>query len=810
MVKSPAVAALAAALEARLSLSSLNRKLLRECWHLKGQLLSIALVVATGIMTVVTMRGSYEALVDAQQRYYNQTRFADVWSSLRRAPESLREQIEAIPGVTLADTRVSFLATLDLEGLNAPAQGRFVSIPENGRPVLNDILLTRGRYVEAGAPDEVIISENFALARGLDPGDSVRAIINGRARNLDIVGVAISPEHTYSVPPGSLIPEDDRYGVLWMGRRALGPAYDMEGAFNEAFVKLSPGANELAVIASINTLLIPYGGFGAYARRDQASHLMLQGELDQNRAMGTAIPAIFLAVAVFLLHLVLGRLITTQRGEIAVLKAFGYRDWEVGRHFLMFAVVAMLFGALIGTVGGLLLGDAYIGVYRQYFDLPNLEYRLSPLLLGIALLVSLAGAFSGALGAVRKAVRLPPAEAMRPEPPARFKPGVFERLGIGRLLPSSGRMILRNLERKPLQALLSSLGVAFSVAILVVGLFMFDSISYLLEVQFRQTQREDLTVSFLQNLPGAARHDLARLDGVTRVETYRMAPARLRFAHWSRETVIQGMEEDGQLRRIITADGGVQPLPADGLVLSLVLAQRLRVQVGDTLTVEMLEGRRQTTSVQVAGIVDDLLGVSAYMNMQALQRLTGEVEVISGAYLTVEESVEESERTDLYSELKLAPAVAGVVSPASMLASFEEQLAQNIYISVGFLVGFASVIAVGVIYNGARIGLSERGRELASLRVMGFRRGEVAVLLLGEQGVITLLAIPLGWLLGYLMALLMVQALQTDTFRVPFVISPRTYMLAAVITVLAAAGSALAVRRRLDAIDLVSVLKTRE
>lgn len=802
MVENPAVASLAA----RLRWRSLTRKLLRECWHLKGQLLSIALVVATGIMTVVTMRGSYEALVDAQQRYYNATRFADVWTALRRAPESLREQIEAIPGVTLADTRVSFLATLDLEGLNAPAQGRFVSIPENGRPVLNDILLTRGRYVEAGSPDEVIISENFALARGLNPGDSVRAIINGRARQLNIVGVAISPEHTYSVPPGSLIPEDDRYGVFWMGRRALGPAYDMEGAFNEAFVRLSPGANELAVIASLNTLLTPYGGFGAYARRDQASHLMLQGELDQNRAMGTAIPAIFLAVAVFLLHLVLGRLITTQRGEIAVLKAFGYRDWEVGRHFLMFAVVAMLFGALIGTVGGLLLGDAYIGVYRQYFDLPNLEYRLSPLLLGIALLVSLAGAFSGALGAVRKAVRLPPAEAMRPEPPARFKPGVLERLGIGRLLPSSGRMILRNLERKPLQALFSSLGVAFSVAILVVGLFMFDSISYLLEVQFRQTQREDITVSFLQNLPGAARHDLARLDGVTRVETYRMAPARLRFEHWSRETVIQGMEEDGQLRRIITADGGVQPLPADGLVLSLVLAQRLRVQVGDTVTVEMLEGRRQTTSVQVAGIVDDLLGVSAYMNMQALQRLTGEVDVISGAYL----SVEESERTDLYSELKLAPAVAGVVSPASMLASFEEQLAQNIYISVGFLVGFASVIAVGVIYNGARIGLSERGRELASLRVMGFRRGEVAVLLLGEQAVITLLAIPLGWVLGYLMALLMVQALQTDTFRVPFVISPRTYMLAAVITLLAAAGSALAVRRRLDAIDLVSVLKTRE
>jgi putative ABC transport system permease protein len=789
-----------------LRMRALNRKLLRECWQLKGQMFSIALVVATGIMTVLTMRGSYESLVDAQLRYYNDSRFADVWTSLRRAPESLRERIQSIPGVALVDTRVTLLASLDLEGLDVPAQGRFVSIPENGRPVLNDLQLQRGRYIEPGAPDEVIISEKFATARGLLPGDSVRALINGRTRELDIVGIAISPEHTYSVPPGSLLPEDERYGVFWMGRRALGPALDMDAAFNEAFVRLSPGANELAVIDQINTLLLPYGGYGAYPRRDQASHVMLQGELDQNRVMGTAIPAIFLAVAIFLLYLVLGRLITTQRGEIAVLKAFGYRDWEVGRHFLMFAVLAVLIGALIGSLGGLLLGRAYIGIYRQYFDLPDLEYRMSFNLLAFALAVSVAGACGGAMGAVRKAVRLPPAEAMRPEPPARFKPGILERLGVGRVLPSAGKMILRNIERKPLQALFSSLGVAFSVAILIIGLFMFDGVMHLIDIQFRKIQREDIAVSFLHNVTGNARHSLLRLEGVTRVETYRVAPARLRNGHWSRETAIQGMQADGQLRRIITADGNVHPLPANGLVLSQILAQRLRVFVGDTLSVEMLEGRRQVTSVQVVGIVEDFLGVSAYMNLDALHQLSGEQDVISGAYL----SVSDSERAAVYSELKQMPALAGVASPAAMLASFEREMAQNIFISVGFLVGFASVIAVGVIYNGARIALSERGRELASLRVMGFQRREVAVLLLGEQAVITLLAIPMGWMIGYFLAFLMVSGLQTDTFRIPYVIAPGTFIVSALITLVAAAASALLVRRRLDSIDLIAVLKTRE
>lgn len=789
-----------------LRMPALQRKLLRECWHLKGQLLSIALVVATGIMTVITMRGSYESLIEAQQRYYNDMRFAEVWSSLRRAPDSVRARIQALPGVALADTRVSFLATLDLEGLDAPAQGRFVSLPERSRPQLNDLLITRGRYVDAASPDEVIISEKFANARGLLPGDSLRAIINGRARDLDIVGIAISPEHSYSVPPGSLLPEDERYGVLWMGIRALGPAYDMDGAFNEVFVTLAPGASERAVITRLNDLLEPYGGYGAYARRDQASHMMLQGELDQNRVMGTAIPAVFLGVAVFLLHLVLGRLIATQRGEIAVLKAFGYRDGEVGRHFLMFALLAVLVGAAIGTVGGVMLGRSYIGIYRQYFDLPGLQYQLSPGLLMLALLVSLAGAVSGALGAVRKAVALPPAEAMRPEPPVRFRPGFLERMGAGRMLPAAGRMILRNVERKPVQAFFSSLGVAFSVSILIIGLFMFDGVTHLIDLQFRKIQREDITVSFLQNVSASARYDLGRLPGVTRVETYRGAPVRLRNGHWSRETVIQGMESDGVLRRIVTVDGVVHPVPAEGVVLSQVLARRLHVQTGDWLIAEMLEGRRQSKRVRVTGIVEDFLGVTAYMDLAALHGLSGEQDVISGAYL----SVQADERDNLYRQLKQVPAVAGVASPASMLASFERELARNIFISVGFLVGFASVIAVGVIYNGARIALSERGRELASLRVMGFHRREVATLLLGEQAVVTLIAIPLGWLIGYGLAYLMVESLQTDTFRIPYVIAARTYWVAALITIAAAAASAFVVRRRLDSLDLISVLKTRE
>ncbi len=787
-------------------MTSLMRKLSRELWQLRGQMLSIALVVATGIMTVVTMRGSYETLVDAQQAYYRDMRFADVWASVKRAPEPLRREIEAMPGVAAVDTRVSYYATLDLEGLDAPAQGHFISLPEHGRPTVNDIRLRSGRYIAPGTSDEVILSENFAHERGLRPGNSIRAVINGRARDLDIVGIAISPEYTYAVPPGSLYPDDKRFGILWMSREVLGPAYDMDGAFNEVMLRLSPDANEDAVIARLDGLLDRYGGLGAYPRAEQPSHLILQGELDQNRVMGTAIPAVFLGVAAFLLNLVLGRLIRTQRGEIAVLKAFGYRDREVGLHYLLFALAAVVAGAILGSFAGVWLGQAYVNLYGKYFDFPNLQYQLSLPLLIAAIGVSLVAAIAGALAAVRHAIRLPPAEAMRPEAPARFHAGWLERTGLTAWLPSAGRMILRNLERKPIQSLLSSLGVSFSVAILVIGLFMFDGVKLMMDLQFRVIQREDLMLTFDEPLDAAVIDDLRHLKGVTRVEAFRAVPARLIAGQRDREVSINGMEPDGALRRIVAASGRVHPLPLEGVVLSELLAKKLHVTTGDSLLIEVLEGRRNKRTVEVVGVVEDFLGMSAYMNRFALQRLVGGPKMVSGGYL----SVATDARRALEQELKNLPAVAGVASPASMLESFEKQLAESLFVAVGFLLAFASVIAVGVIYNGARISLAERGRELASLRVMGFRRSETVVLLLGEQAVITLLAIPIGWLLGYGLAIAVASSLQTETYRIPFVISPATYLISAGIALAAAIASGAIVKRRVDRLDLIAVLKTRE
>jgi len=787
-------------------MKAVNRKLLRELWQLRMQVISITLVVATGIMSVMTMRGTYESLTQSQADYYQQTRFADLWAPLVRAPSLVADRVANIPGVESVDTRITFLATLDIEGVEMPAQARFVSLPEFDRPAINDLLIRKGRYIVSGEPDEIIINEKFANARSLEPGDEIRAIMNGRARDLSIVGIANSPEHSYAVPPGSLFPEDDRYGVFWMSEEILGPAYDMDGAFNELVARLEPDANADAVMDSIDTVLDPYGGLGAYLRKDQLSHQIIDNELAEIRITGTMIPAIFLGVAVFLLYLVLGRLISTQRGEIAVLKAFGYQDWEVGRHYLMYAVLAVSLGSLLGGIGGIRLGDGLVNLYKQYLDIPNLEYRVTFSLLVLAITVSVLGACAGALSAVSKAVRLPPAEAMRPAAPVRFKPGPLEKAGVGKLLTSAGRMILRNVERKPVQGFFSALGVALSMAILVLGMFMFDSIVYMMDLQFREIQREDITLTFREVMPESVKFELANMEGVALVETYRMTAVRLKAGQFEKEVGVQGIDANSRMRRIINANSDEIPVPDHGIVLNALLAKRLHVNLGDQIQAEWLEGKRLKSSLRVTGIVEDFIGVSAYMSKQALRAATGDSPVVSGALLKVDEHKQEA----LFSHLKQVPGISGVSSPEIMLDTFNEELAKTIDVTTTFLLGFAAIIAIGVIYNGARISLSERGRELASLRVMGFHRREVAVLLLGEQTLITLLGIPLGCLIGYYISSLVAGAIETDAYRIPFIVYPETYITAGIIIIIAAAASGLAVRRRLDHFDLVEVLKTRE
>ncbi len=787
-------------------MNSLDRKLFRDLLGMKGQAAAISLVIAAAVGTFVMALSTLESLSRTKDTYYDRYRFAHVFAQLKRAPNSLVDRIAAIPGVSQVQSRIVFDVTIDVEGLPEPAVGRLISIPERRKPVLNDLYLRRGRYIEPRRDDEVLVSEPFAESHDLEPGDKVAAIINGRRRELEIVGIVLSPEYIIQISGGSLLPDDRRFGIFWMSYDQLAAAFDMEGAFNNISLRLMRGASEPEVIQRLDDLTEAYGGFGAGGRHDQVSHHYVTEEIKQLKSMGLVTPTIFLLVATFLLNVVLTRLISIQREEIAALKAFGYTKWEVGWHYIKLVLLITSVGVLFGTLLGAWLGRNLTELYTTFYRFPVFVYELPLSVIALVVFISGSAAVLGTITAVRRAVDLPPAEAMRPEPPADFKPTIIERSGFGNWLPQTSRMILRQLERRPFKALLTSFGISLAVAVLVLGSFGEDALTYIIDFQFNQAQRQDVTVSFVEPTPGRALHDVNHLPGVNYCEPFRSVPTRFHFGHISRRVGVMGLEPDARLFRLLDENEREVALPPQGLMLSQKLAELMHVELGDVLTVEVLEGQRLVREVPVAKLITEFNGTNAYMNIHALRRLLREGNSVSGAFL----AVDDDRLLDLYTTLKNTPRAAGVNIKSAAITSFEETIAENLLMMQAINVMFASVIAFGVVYNSARISLSERSRELATLRVMGFTRAEISAILLGELAVLTFIAIPVGLGLGYFFAWLTTFGLDTEVYRIPLVIDRATFGFATIVIIIAALITGLVVRRRLDHLDLVAVLKSKE
>jgi putative ABC transport system permease protein len=787
-------------------MSALHRKLLRDLGRMRAQVITIALVVACGIASHVTVEGTRVSLLDARDAYYERYRFPDVFAHLLRAPESLGRRIEALPGVALAYTRVLDTVSVPISGLTEPATGYVISLPTSGPPALGALSLRRGRLPLFGRHDEVVVLEAFALAHGLNIGARVPLVLAGIKRELTIVGVALAPEFVFSVAPGELMPDPRRFGVFWMDREVVSAAFQMSGAFNDLLIRLEPGASERAVIERVNRVLEPYGGLGAYGRDHQLSNNTLRGELAQLQMMTRVMPLIFLGVAAFLINVVLSRLVQLQRTQIAVLRALGYSRVTVSLHYLQLVLVIVTLGALLGLPFGVFIGRKMTDLYNVYFHFMSLRYHLTPRVLFFGIAISVASAVVGALSTLRMVLELPPAQAMQPEEPARYRRSFLDRLGITWVFGQTATLISRELSRRPLRMLLSALGIALGMAVLVSGRFGYDTTDYFMHVQFSLAQREDMTVVFRRAQPERALRELRHLPGVLGAEGLRVVSVRFRFGARSRDTVLYGHPKQPQLRRVLDQRGHVVPVPADGIVLTSTLGRILGVSIGDNLTIEVLEGQRGKSERRVVGFVDEVLGIAGHMQDDQVARLVGGEPLVSLGFLRVDPR----EQTRLRRALTERPEVLGVTRRDAMLQEFEKQTAGQMRFTTWILTVFAMIIAAGVVYNNARVALSTRSRDLASLRVLGFWRSEISAILLGELAIQVLLAIAPGLWLGNVIVRSMMAATDPELYHFPAVVSMRTYAFAVTVTLLAAVGSALVVRNRLDRLDLIGVLKSKD
>ncbi|MCE9575390.1 MAG: ABC transporter permease [Deltaproteobacteria bacterium] len=787
-------------------MSMLERKLVRDLVRLKGQVATIAIVLACGIMAMVMLRSTYGSLLEARDAYYADYRFGDVFARVQRAPDAIALRLEAIPGVARAYPRVVEDVMVPLADDPDPVAGRIVSIPDIGEPPLCALYLRAGRLPQAGTKDEIVILEQFATARNIGPGDALPVVMNGRLRNLRVVGIALSPEYVLALSGRDAVADVSRFVVMWMPRSAVAPPFLMDGAFNDVVVQLAPGASEPAVLAAVDAELARYGGFHAVGRDKQMSNYALSGELEQLASLALILPIIFLAVAAFLVNVVVSRLVFLERVQIAVLKALGFTNGRIARHYLGLVALIVGIAAVLGLAAGAWSGAWMSGIYAAFYRFPKPAHHLSFALAAGTVAIGLVAAIAGALGAVLRVARMPPAEAMRPPTPLSYRRSLLERLGLSSLIGASATMVVREIVRRPVRFLFSTVGIAMGVSIVIMGRFSWDSFDRVFDDQFVREQQEDLIVGLDRARPARAVRELAHIPGVLTAEGQRMVPVRFRAGARYRDSALFGMPDPPVLRHLLDHGEVLVTPPTDGVLMTDQLAEDLGLAVGDPVDVEILEGDWATRTLVVSGLIDETFGLQAYARSEWLDRFVRSEPRVTTVLL----EVEADRADDVRARLKELPAVVGVTSTQRIIDNYRKQTGETMLTITIILTLSAAAIAVGVVYNNARIALSMRGRDLATLRVLGFTRREISSVLLGELGVQVLLGVPLGLYLGYWLARMFAAAVDPEFMRFPLYIAPRTYALAAAVALIAGVISALLVRRKLDRLDLVAVLKASE
>lgn len=781
-------------------MKALNRKAFRDLLHMYGQTLAIALVIAMGVAALVMSQATLLSLQKTQEQLYSEQNFSDIWLTVKRAPKLTLERIKEISGVAEAEGRLMAGAKLSLADFDDPITALVQSLPKQQ----NTLFIHSGRLPDSA--DEVMVSNAFANAHGLLPEARIRLTVQGRAQWFTVSGIASSAEYLYQVKPGAMFPDFEHYAIVWMPEEALAAALDMEGAFNQVVLRLTAEADEHAVIRNLDSQLARYGSTGAMGRMDMTSHAILEGEFKSLAVMATLFPAIFLGVAAFLLNMVFKRLFSLQRDQIAIIKAFGYSTSQVALHYALIVVIITLLGNAIGIVCGIGLGHGLADIYQDNFNFPYLRFMLDWQVVAIGAVVSLAAALFGTIHAVYAAAREPVAVAMRPPAPQHFRKSLLEVIGLSRLLSPSTRMIWRQLQRHPLKAALTILAIAFATSIVMMTQFQKASVDRMIAVEFRLANRHDISASFIEDRPLNTLNQLRSIEGVEQVEGFRSLPVRIHHDNYHKLISLQGIPQHAQLRHVINKQLQPVSLPEFGLVLDDMLAEKLHVQVGDLVWVEVVERPQQRLQLPVVQLVPSYTGLSAYMSLSTLNRSLGDSDLINEALLTVESGQESA----VLHALDNSPQILVAEERSAGLAQLQKMVDNNIKSFTRMILLMGVIVNFGILYNTVRMNLSEHSRELASLRVLGLHRSEIAYILYGELAIFVILAIPLGLVLGYGIAAVIVRKLDSDLYHLQMVMYSSAYTYTALVTIASTVLSAIAVYPRIHNLDLIEVLKTRE
>ena len=792
-------------------MNALNKKLSRDIWKNKYLILAVSAIIAVGIGCFVGMMSAARNLEFARSNYYSISRLADFWIDLKKAPVEEVRRLTKISGISETRERIQFQVVLDLPDAVKPVSALLLSMPDKKSTTINNIIIRKGTYFTSNRSNEVIVSEKFAKARKIEPGDTIIAVLNNQKKELIVTGVAISAEFVYMASPGSMIDEPGSYGLLFIKRSFAEDMFGFNGACNSVVGLLAPEVRDhpKEIVEELSDRLAPHGVFTGLSRSEQFSPMVLDGEMTQLVNLAYIFPMFFLVVAALILNVLMTRLAEQQRTVIGTLKAIGYDNKVLVYHFMKFAVMTGAIGGILGSLLGYWLGDLTTRMYVDYFTFPQLTSKFYPGLLFVAILIAVLFSILGTINGVRQIMQLEPAEAMRPAAPPFGGAILLEKIKwFWKGLDAGWQMILRGLFRSKGRTIIAIISAAMGSSIVVLAFGFVDSMDEMVDLQFNRVLKSDYHLTFNRELSLSAIDEIYRLPGVIHAEPVLNVGCTFTILNHSKRGGIMGIVGSGELTSPLNAEGKPIVVPSVGLLMTTRLMEQLKVRVGDYVEVIPVKGERKVHKLPVVEGINSMIGLAVYADYQWLNRTLGQENVINEVRVLVTHDSNGEKR--FLQKIKEMPNLETLTDLGEQKSALNKQLNGAMRVSAVIMIVFAAVIFLGAILNGTLIALSERRREMATFRTMGYFDKEVGRLFLRENLLNTLIGSLIGLPLGYLMLVASMKGFVSDAYSFPAALDPLSYIYTMVLAVIFVLISQVVVMRNIQKQNWVEALSLKE
>lgn len=784
----------------------LFRKLLRDVREAKGQFISILIIVIIGVMFYSGINATYRNLSLASEKYYREYRFADIFADIYKAPESVVERIGALPYVKMATGRVVQDEKMTISNENVTV--KLVTLPDSKKAIVNDIVIKSGRYFSESDSNQCLVEEEFFKAHNLKIGDTLFPIVNGTEVKLKVIGSVKSPEFIYVLKDsGELMPDNFKYGIIYVKQSFGQSILGFNGSINSLSLLINSDADIKKAKEDIKKLLKDFGVTSIVEKKDQVSNSMLSEEMKGLKSTGGAFPVVFFIVAAVIIFIMMGRLVENQRMQIGALKSFGFSDLQILSHYLSYSVLVAVVGSILGSIFGMYLGIGFTNLENMYFNLPPADMKIYPDLVLPASLLTLFFCLLAGYNACKVVFRIMPSEAMRPKAPKKGKSIYIERVGfLWKRFSYTWKIILRNIFRNKRRTLMTSIGIIFSTALLLVAFSMNDSINFMVSQQYENIQNYDLKINFSKLLNEEELTSMMNLPHVKRMEPVLETGVEITSGWIKKNVGFTALLQNPEIYKVVDKDGLPASLPQNGILLPEKLAKKLNVKLNDSVYIKSFYPGKEKKEVRVKGIIAQYLGLSVYTGFDTAKNLLGEGMAANAVVLKLDSSGSEKEIKD---KLKDIPAISSIQSKSDSLNNLMKNMA-SMSSSIAVMIILAAILSIAVVYNIATINIFERQRELATLKVLGFKDNEVRKLIFDENYMITVFAIIVGLPFGWWLGTVMMSAYETDAYTFPFIIQSKTYILSAALTLVFTALANLILMRKIKSINMVEVLKSNE